>query len=558
MRNFNRVILLAAALFVFAMILTVISAAADGATVKSEAQVVADLGILKGDGNGVTAAYLQKSTTRMQAAIMQLRLKGLEAEALAYNGTDNFTDAKLAGSGNLPILAYLKANPQLGWQGGGSGAFDPLAGITVQQYYKVMLETLGYKQGMDFEYGDAINFAAGKGLSKIAHAHHFINSDIATATIEALKANINGGGKTLAVELSDQKVIDPAKLVSLQYTQLTLQYSAAMGNFLADADGRTLYYFTKDAADLNSCVGGCLAAWPVYYQDKLMVPAEFAAADFGVFVRADGSKQSTYKGWPLYYYAKDANPGDAIGDNVGKVWFVIKPSNEIAIGTKTDLGNYLTDGHGRTLYYFDKDTKGVSNCSGGCLANWPAFYAPNIAAPTGLNSKDFGTLTRTDGTKQTTYKGFALYYWIKDVNHGDTTGQGVGKVWFVVDPLKFSGTTAVAPTPKPTPSPTPAPTPASTPKPTPAPAPTAAAKTYHIEISNYAFSQPVLTVEVGSTVIWTNKDPMQHNAVAVDGTFALPLLSQGESGSYTFTKAGEYDYYCQPHKAFMKGKIIVK
>jgi plastocyanin len=51
---------------------------------------------------------------------------------------------------------------------------------------------------------------------------------------------------------------------------------------------------------------------------------------------------------------------------------------------------------------------------------------------------------------------------------------------------------------------------------------------------------------------------MQHNAVAVDGSFKTKLLDENESATITLTKPGEYEYYCEPHKSFMKGKIIVK
>jgi predicted lipoprotein with Yx(FWY)xxD motif len=54
-----------------------------------------------------------------------------------------------------------------------------------------------------------------------------------------------------------------------------------------------------------------------------------------------------------------------------------------------------------------------------------------------LNPADFGTIKRDDGTLQATYKGFPLYYWVKDLKRGDTTGQDVGKVWYVIDPAKF-------------------------------------------------------------------------------------------------------------------------
>jgi predicted lipoprotein with Yx(FWY)xxD motif len=538
MSMFKKLGLSAVMLFVVIMVVTVMTAFADGEVVKSETQVVADLGVLVGDGAGLTDEYLNKETTRIQAAIMFLRLKGLEADAMAFKGNENFNDAKLVWSDGQTILAYLKANPQLGWQGSGSGAFDPLSGVTAQQYYKVMLEALGYSQGMDFEYKDVLTFAAKNGLSKVADVKKFKNINVATATIEALNATLSSGGKTLAVSLSDSKKIDAGKLDPLQYTKLEFMNSETAGHYLTDAKGMTLYYFTKDAVDVNSCVGGCLTAWPIYYAEKLIVPAGLDAADFGAFKRADGAMQSTYKGWPLYYYAKDTKAGDTVGDGANKVWYVIQSPATLAIGTTTDLGNFLTDAKGMTLYYFDKDTKGASNCSGQCLANWPAFYTANVSVPAGLKAEDFATITRTDGTKQTTFKGFPLYYWVKDTKRGDTTGQDVGKVWFVVDPDKFKGTTAgVSAAEQPT-------------------APVA--KTYAVSIENFQFSEAVLTVEVGSTVTWTNKDSDKHNAQAVDGSFALPLLTQGKSGSFTFTKAGEYDYFCLPHKEHMKAKIIVK
>jgi predicted lipoprotein with Yx(FWY)xxD motif len=538
MSMFKKLGLGSAVLFIVIMLVTAMTAFAAGEVVKSETQVVADLGILVGDGAGLTDEYLNKETSRIQAAIMFLRLRGLEADAMAFSGKENFKDAKLVWSGGQTILAYLKANPQLGWQGMGNGNFDPLAGITAQQYYKVILEALGYSQGMDFEYKDVLNVAADKGLSKVASVEKFKNSNVATATIEALNAKMSSGGKTLAVTLSEANKIDASKLAALQYTKLELMHSTTAGNYLTDAKGMTLYYFTKDAADLNSCVGGCLAAWPVYYADKLIVPAGMDAADFGAFKRTDGAMQSTYKGWPLYYFAKDTKAGDTNGDGVNKVWYVIQSPATLAIGTKADLGNFLTDAKGMTLYYYDKDTKGVSNCVGQCLVNWPAFYAANISVPTGLKAEDFGTITRTDGTKQTTFKGFPLYYWIKDAKRGDTTGQDVGKVWFVVDSVKFNGTTAVAPVTEQPAAP--------------------AAKTYAVSIENFAFSEAILTVEVGSTVTWTNKDSDEHNAQAENGSFALPLLAQGKSGSFTFTKTGEYEYYCVSHKDHMKAKIIVK
>jgi plastocyanin len=81
---------------------------------------------------------------------------------------------------------------------------------------------------------------------------------------------------------------------------------------------------------------------------------------------------------------------------------------------------------------------------------------------------------------------------------------------------------------------------------------------YTVEISDFKFGPAELTVEAGSTVTFVNKDSMQHNAVAVDGSFKTKLLDENESATITLTKPGEYEYYCEPHKSFMKGKIIVK
>ena len=102
------------------------------------------------------------------------------------------------------------------------------------------------------------------------------------------------------------------------------------------------------------------------------------------------------------------------------------------VAQKDGLGKYLTDGAGRTLYLFKKDTAGQSACAGECLAKWPAYLADG--APKGIDAKDLGTITRADGAKQSTYKGQPLYYFAADQAAGDAKGQGVKEVWYVVAP----------------------------------------------------------------------------------------------------------------------------
>lgn len=101
---------------------------------------------------------------------------------------------------------------------------------------------------------------------------------------------------------------------------------------------------------------------------------------------------------------------------------------------KEGIGSYLTDIKGMTLYYFKKDTPGKSACEGECLAKWPLYFVETVAAKDGLDAGNFGTITRADGKKQTTYKGMPLYFFAGDKAPGDTAGQGIKDVWYVVSP----------------------------------------------------------------------------------------------------------------------------
>ncbi|QQR39506.1 COG4315 family predicted lipoprotein [Devosia rhizoryzae] len=93
----------------------------------------------------------------------------------------------------------------------------------------------------------------------------------------------------------------------------------------------------------------------------------------------------------------------------------------------TDIGGkqVLTDESGMTLYIFDKDTAGVTNCYDSCAEKWPPLMADDAAQAEG----DFSIVERTDGTKMWAYKDMPLYYWVNDKAPGDITGDGVGGVW---------------------------------------------------------------------------------------------------------------------------------
>ena len=98
-----------------------------------------------------------------------------------------------------------------------------------------------------------------------------------------------------------------------------------VGKFFADSKGMTLYIFKKDSPGKSVCAGPCVEKWPLYFREKVAVPEGVSAGDFGTIPREDGKRQTTYKGWPMYYYAGDKAPGDVSGLGLGTVWFVANP-----------------------------------------------------------------------------------------------------------------------------------------------------------------------------------------------------------------------------------------
>jgi amicyanin len=75
-------------------------------------------------------------------------------------------------------------------------------------------------------------------------------------------------------------------------------------------------------------------------------------------------------------------------------------------------------------------------------------------------------------------------------------------------------------------------------------------------IKNISYLSPKITVAVGTTVEWTNSDPLPHSVTAVDKSFNSGLIQPGKTYRHTFTKAGTFNFYCIPHP-FMKGVVVV-
>lgn len=117
---------------------------------------------------------------------------------------------------------------------------------------------------------------------------------------------------------------------------------------------------------------------------------------------------------------------------------VMAMNNEIKIEEKDGIGKYFTDSDGKTLYWYKKDSSGKSSCNGPCLEKWTIYYREAVSAPKGIKAEEFGTVIREDGKKQTTFRGYPLYYCVNDIAAGDINRQkGDNIVGLVINPDNF-------------------------------------------------------------------------------------------------------------------------
>jgi predicted lipoprotein with Yx(FWY)xxD motif len=115
-------------------------------------------------------------------------------------------------------------------------------------------------------------------------------------------------------------------------------------------------------------------------------------------------------------------------------------SNKIQLQAvvNAQIGTYVSDNDGMTLYRFDKDTAkpSKSNCQGDCAVTWPPLLvkSPGQIYNVGVDASTVGYVERPDGTCQVTIAGWPVYYFSKDQQPGDIKGQGVGNTWFAINP----------------------------------------------------------------------------------------------------------------------------
>ena len=269
----------------------------------------------------------------------------------------------------------------------------------------------------------------------------------------------DGGRPTTPDTDSEPDMEEPVPEPEPEPNAVRLRNDGAFGSIITDVDGRALYFFSLDAKEDSNCTDGCLNTWPIFYESDLSLDDGLEANDFGSITRSDGNMQTTYKGWPLYYYASDNAEGDVNGDGVNALWFVAKPDYTVMMaqaqlvgrdrnGLETNLTGdyepgdgltfYMTDAAGNTLYGFVNDTNGVNNFTSEDFSNnsvWPIFEEEVDQIPSILDTADFGGID-VFGRQQLTYKGWPLYYFGQDEARGDNYGVGFPSagVWPIVNP----------------------------------------------------------------------------------------------------------------------------
>jgi predicted lipoprotein with Yx(FWY)xxD motif len=223
--------------------------------------------------------------------------------------------------------------------------------------------------------------------------------------------------------------------------------STPYGKVLVDASGRTLYLYTPDKGKTSVCYGQCASYWPpLLTTGAPRAGAGAKASLLGVTMRKDGKHQVTYAGHPLYFFASDAKAGQTNGQGVQGIWWVVsaagkkvtkkavRQTSATALQLRsTSLGSVLVDGRGHTLYLYEPDASGKSTCYGQCASFWPPLIANGkLVAGKGVLASKLGTTKRTDGSLQVTYAGHPLYFFAQDSKAGDTKGEDVQGIWYVV------------------------------------------------------------------------------------------------------------------------------
>lgn len=283
------------------------------------------------------------------------------------------------------------------------------------------------------------------------------NSPLYTFSGDSTQGDINGEGIGGVWDLARPKPIateqinELATYVGNQTVKSVTSTSEVLEQFRVDKEGFSLYFFDADPVGEAACYGlngdGCITTWPPLLADN----AAKASAPLSILELANGQSQWAYKGKAMYFFSGDTEAGQTNGDGLGNSWHIASQLPALQRGSddntmlsatgyayallpNPDNNNAVevqkVDRDQFTLYTFDNDTAGASNCSGSCIESWPAFIAPDSEAAIGKYSK----VDRGDGVMQWAYNDMPLYFFGGDTEKGQANGDGLGGVWHIVQP----------------------------------------------------------------------------------------------------------------------------
>jgi len=216
---------------------------------------------------------------------------------------------------------------------------------------------------------------------------------------------------------------------------LMSQLNPFVGSYLTDGAGRALYTYGGDlpgdchVPPTSTCTADCSVSWPPFDAGSRVLGMGLDDAKFGSIALPGGGSQTTYYGWPLYYYKSDLALGQLTGQGKGKTWHVAQVIPPAIVILKAGTAKYLANNAGHTLYVAAADQAGtgstdpVSHCTSTCLDAFTPFDVKSLSVVTSLAESDFSVFARPNaGGLQIAYKGLPLYQSLTDLKAGDMTG----------------------------------------------------------------------------------------------------------------------------------------
>lgn len=213
-----------------------------------------------------------------------------------------------------------------------------------------------------------------------------------------------------------------------------------LGFYLVDANGFSLYARRGEEPGRLRCTGRCLEEWtPLVLAAGRPTGPTTIQADLGIFDRGDGTQQVSYQGQPLYRSRDDAGPNQGRGNGRQGAWFAVNVLPAVFVSVHPQLGEILVGPTGMTLYTYTGDPAGAYQCDEGCSENFPPLV---ITFTSGASARLRGEVTnmirvpdsRHGRRVQVTYRGRPLYFWSRDQQPGDVTGNGIAGKWEVARP----------------------------------------------------------------------------------------------------------------------------